>query len=217
MPFLAGTSLSLAALAEEGNRFDGWSGDLTSTQTSVTVVINNNMMVNASFSLIPPPTYRITFIVTDSKGIPITDATVSLDGTSYTAGQYQFFGQEAGEYSYQIARTGYFTNIGQITIIDNDITVTIALQTDDTQVADMETTTVKVFPNPARETLHISASAALLDIQLFNGMGQAVYAANGGEETTHHVNVNDLPAGIYFLQVQTNQGSHIKKVLVSGR
>jgi uncharacterized repeat protein (TIGR02543 family) len=48
-----GDSLTLTARPDEGYRFDSWSGDTSTADTVLTVVMTDDMSLTASFSLIP--------------------------------------------------------------------------------------------------------------------------------------------------------------------
>jgi hypothetical protein len=63
---------------------------------------------------------------------------------------------------------------------------------------------VSIYPNPAKETLNIEVlGSAKVNAQLLNLSGQVLksYTNNGSGQ----LNVSDLPAGVYLLQVSTNQ------------
>jgi hypothetical protein len=54
--YLCGTTISLYVIeVTPGWQFDGWSGDVNSSDPSITVTLNANKSVWASFSSIPPP------------------------------------------------------------------------------------------------------------------------------------------------------------------
>jgi uncharacterized repeat protein (TIGR02543 family) len=53
-----GTVLNLVATANDGSQFDGWSGDLTSTQSSESISMTSNISVTANFN---PVTYPPVF------------------------------------------------------------------------------------------------------------------------------------------------------------
>ena len=75
---------------------------------------------------------------------------------------------------------------------------------------------VNVFPNPAQELLNVrSDNAQLESIQLFNATGQLVYQANALNGVLHSINLNDVPQGMYILQVATDKGLQNHKVVVT--
>jgi hypothetical protein len=72
-----------------------------------------------------------------------------------------------------------------------------------------------LFPNPAREMLHISFpenkerfTASITDVT-----GKTLLTKTFKGRSTHHLNLEALPQGIYFLQLQTEAGSTIKRIV----
>ncbi len=68
--------------------------------------------------------------------------------------------------------------------------------------------TLKVFPNPTRETLNIESSETIDIVQLLNSNGQLLTQTN--EKT---ISLVEYPAGIYFLKVHTLNTVKTLKVL----
>ncbi|MCT4629582.1 T9SS type A sorting domain-containing protein [Winogradskyella sp.] len=68
-----------------------------------------------------------------------------------------------------------------------------------------------VYPNPVSETLHIKTFGQdLKRLALYSVNGQIVLAQN---EVQNSVDVSNLPSGVYFLQIETAQGSTTKKII----
>ncbi|MDR0687526.1 MAG: T9SS type A sorting domain-containing protein [Prevotellaceae bacterium] len=83
---------------------------------------------------------------------------------------------------------------------------------------------LRVYPNPARRTLHVEVSAAQrpeeLQLLLYNMQGQPVLqqplgAAHGGDACAAAVSCNDLPQGAYILSVQNGKGKHLAGKVVT--
>jgi uncharacterized repeat protein (TIGR02543 family) len=67
--FNYGTSVLLTAVPNTGYSFTGWSGDVTGASNTVTVIMNSNKNITATFALIPPNNYTL-------------DVTATLGGTA---------------------------------------------------------------------------------------------------------------------------------------
>jgi hypothetical protein len=121
-------------------------------------------------------------------------------------------------------------NSGTVTAIAEGET-TITVTTDDGNFSDVCTVTVtsvgigelqayklQVYPNPTAGELAIRYEILdmryeTLDVQIFD-----VYGRNVLPHTTYHtphttLNISHLPAGIYFVTIQTEKGTVIKKVI----
>jgi hypothetical protein len=78
------------------------------------------------------------------------------------------------------------------------------------EISNMEDWLV-VYPNPVSETLHIKTFGQdLKRLALYSVNGQIVLAQN---EVQNSVDVSNLPSGVYFLQIETAQGSTTKKII----
>lgn len=61
--YVSGTEVTLTATPDEGHLFTGWSGDLSGTENSVTIIISEDMSVVASFtSQVPFGTQKLTIV-----------------------------------------------------------------------------------------------------------------------------------------------------------
>jgi gliding motility-associated-like protein/uncharacterized repeat protein (TIGR02543 family) len=78
--YTAGSTATLTATPASGYAFVGWSGDATGTSSSVTVTMDGNKSVTATFEVIQPDKYILT-----TTASPVAGGTVSGSG-SYTSG-----------------------------------------------------------------------------------------------------------------------------------
>lgn len=73
---------------------------------------------------------------------------------------------------------------------------------------------VNVFPNPVDEFLYIELEGyTKQNWQLTNGQGQLVLSGQT-QGTLERVDVSNLPAGVYFLNIFDNNVSHVEKVVI---
>jgi hypothetical protein len=72
-----------------------------------------------------------------------------------------------------------------------------------------ETTTIRVYPNPVKELLHIDAgTAGIKSARLYDLSGRLLKEGIGGA-----LNVAGLPTGMYFLLLETTGGKGVYKVV----
>lgn len=62
-----------------------------------------------------------------------------------------------------------------------------------------------IYPNPANNTLHVSASAPIKNISIYSISGQLLSSLEGNGTQTD-LNVANLPNGLYFLKIDTENG-----------
>ncbi|MBK9791938.1 MAG: S8 family peptidase [Sphingobacteriales bacterium] len=72
---------------------------------------------------------------------------------------------------------------------------------------------ISVYPNPFQSGLNIVCQSNLRveNILVMNNVGQTIYSVNRPAENT--LALNDLPKGMYLLQIETDKGMLIKKII----
>ncbi|MDG1332371.1 MAG: T9SS type A sorting domain-containing protein [Crocinitomicaceae bacterium] len=65
---------------------------------------------------------------------------------------------------------------------------------------------VRLFPNPANDVLHIESDSAINKVLLYQMNGWKISASNAST-----INVTTLPSGVYFVEVQTEQGNVVER------
>lgn len=80
-------------------------------------------------------------------------------------------------------------------------------------VAEVNENSVKIFPNPVKNKIHITTEKRLKSITLLDGFGRVLIAkeVSNLQETT--IDVSQLSSGTYFLKVQVANTTFIKKVI----
>lgn len=71
---------------------------------------------------------------------------------------------------------------------------------------------VTMFPNPARESIHIQATISMTSIEWYDVAGRLlhIHLVNDNKTT---LDITARPPGVYFLKVNTPEGSIVKKVI----
>ena len=113
-----------------------------------------------------------------------------------------------------------YIDFGSITIVNADN----SQNTDDILIAklahinigieNLPLNLISLFPNPTTDNLTIQFNAPVSKgtITLTNTLGEVVYTAAVTEQT-FNCNIQSLASGIYFVQVVTDKGSMVKKVV----
>jgi hypothetical protein len=80
------------------------------------------------------------------------------------------------------------------------------LSTEDLSVSDFN-----IFPNPSSNkiTIQLNNNSELKRLSLYDNLGRFVKS-----HTSSVINVSDMSTGVYFLKIETNQGTSSKKVII---
>lgn len=79
-------------------------------------------------------------------------------------------------------------------------------------VDDQEETNVKIYPNPVDGSVTIECEN-MLNIQIYTILGKEVMAQTTSGETSVTINLSNLPSGLYYLRIPTNNGCVIRKIV----
>ncbi len=85
---------------------------------------------------------------------------------------------------------------------------------------DLESMNLNIYPNPSSDVLNIAftaENASETKVSLISNTGQVVYASNGSISAGQNnisVDVENIPAGIYFMKIETDRGSYTKPVII---
>ena len=72
---------------------------------------------------------------------------------------------------------------------------------------------VKMFPNPARDTVQFSVNSnENLDIQIFDMLGKSVMRV---DNVRNAVNISELNSGLYFVQMTLGTQQATKKLVIN--
>lgn len=70
-----------------------------------------------------------------------------------------------------------------------------------------------LFPNPTSDEVFVSSSAPILKVEIFNPMGQVVMLKTDIHKVNAVVELGHLAQGMYYVQVYTDKGTMIRKVI----
>lgn len=83
-----------------------------------------------------------------------------------------------------------------------------------TSIAEHETPSVTLYPNPAKETVSITADDALLHIAVFNLLGQQIEAFDLSGAHRFTLNTGAYASGIYLVKTATEKGVATQRLVV---
>ena len=203
---------------------DGVSSVVSITPTTVAA---NNFMFSRGLNLTAGATVTVSFYLSNFRaaGVTTSGALQVTYGTAQTvASQTNIINTQTGitaapftlkTYTFVPATTGvYFigfknnspASAGTHALIVDNFTVSQVLSTQS-----FLNDAIKVYPNPVNSVLSIDTNNSfdIEKISVSDVNGRVVKSQMGG---SLEVNLSDLNTGIYFVNIQTNQGSVIKKI-----
>lgn len=201
----AGETVTVSANPNEGYQFLYWTdednNELSNQESFEFVMPAEDVTLIANFSF---KTYIVTFVIEDEAGETIPDAIITFDGDVYDAGFYVFEDLPPASYEYTVSKEGYFDNSGSIELVDEDVSITVVLESDETTIAEWDNADiVSIFPNPSINNITIRTShSAMEEIMIFDLQAKVVYHEHI-ETNEHSVDVSTLNPAIYLLQIHT--------------
>ena len=175
------------------------SNDYQGTQVIVPVTLT----VNAVY-------YTLNFVVNDGQGVSITDAVISVNGTTNQAGDYSFE-LEPGTYTYTVTKAGFFPVTEEVEMSNENQTVNVVIF--GTSITEENPNQISIFPNPAKELTMVEAPFEMKEIRLFNMAGQLQRAIQVAD-FRQQINLSGLENGVYLLQIVTTQNVFNKQIQV---
>ncbi len=73
--------------------------------------------------------FSVTFDIVDENLIPLSDAVITLNGVTNNPGDYLFDEVPEGTFNYAVELDEYITTYGQVTVVDQNIELTVTLPT----------------------------------------------------------------------------------------
>lgn len=107
----------------------------------------------------------------------------------------------------------YYSSATGTYLLDIRVNRTSVIGIDET----LNTQTIRVYPNPAKEFVTINLNEftdKVNSISLINIQGQQISSTQIAEEKSIRLALHGLPYGVYFIQIDTEQGVLTKKLVV---
>ena len=82
---------------------------------------------------------------------------------------------------------------------------------------DLIETPVLIYPNPAKDSWHISIidnTASIERVEMFNYQGIKVQTYNNETILSNNLNTQNLASGVYFVNIITSRGNFTQKLII---
>ncbi len=173
-----------------------------------TVMVNNDTIVKVTMM---KAMYTIIFQIENEEGNEINGAVITFDGVEHDPGKYVIENIQAGIYDYKVQKEGFFYTGEQVTV-ESDIVLKVVMKTD-TYIDILVREEISIYPNPARNKFTILSDEVIKIIKLTDISGH-VLKNKAVDIPNPVINVNNLPEGIYFIQIQTAKSLITKRVQI---
>ncbi|MDY8137865.1 InlB B-repeat-containing protein [Aquimarina sp. 2201CG5-10] len=200
-----GTTATLTATPAIGYQFDGWSGDATGTTNPLSLTMDADKTVTATFSQIQ---YTLVVNTTGSGNVTLSPA-----GGTYTNGQVVTITATANQ-NWQFdgwsGDASGSTNPLQVTINGN--TTIMATFSDPTLgINDQEfPVAFTVYPNPVVDKMYIKTDEVISSIRLYSILGNEIKVL---DTNNAQIDVSSLSKGVYFLIIETDKGKGTQRFI----
>lgn len=155
--------------------------------------------------------YKIFFDVRDEDGNALENAIVSLESTINPFNKHSFYQIDPGTFAYSVSLEGYEPVDNYVEVIDQDVLVPVTMISTTTSIANQNSKSIKIFPNPTSSTFSIHADVDIEYLSITDLTGRLVHEQLVGVSSVQ-LGVHDLPAGVYSVHIVTGRGLTIKKL-----
>jgi plastocyanin len=116
--------------------------------------------------------------------------------------------------------TSYSERTANITVSVSGLSpviVTVVQDASTVGVRDNNSTSIHIFPNPVKDVLKINLNKEYQNysISIIDLTGKTVIEKDGSRNKEFTVNVSDLSRGCYFVRIATEEGTTVKRVVIS--
>jgi hypothetical protein len=187
-------------------------------------------------NIISPPALSNSLVLTQSNSVDYTVKVTTSNGGSPSGAEiiltrlsnkatYSMTAPEngivffpsvvKGAYNINITLEGYEDYFANDVLIDaNGLWHDAELIWDESQqVSANNMLQLYIFPNPVNHTLFIESPAEILNIRIFNLLGQQVYSNSPGD-FKHEIGVSGFNPGMYLIQLTTPRGIFSQRIQV---
>ena len=212
-----GTELIIVATPADGYELKALTANGTDILASKKIVVTDNMTVKATFT---KKSYTVTFtlegegkLTATKNGEPFTSGSPAYEGdkiviTAQPAEGYQIdkwlIGKEEIEFTPYTGQTTFECTVGTSDVL---IKATFAKKT----AADVvESSSVRLYPNPASTYVNVKGAKADALVRLFDANGSLQYEARTAADGTLQIDLSAYAEGSYLLRV----GNDAQRLLI---
>lgn len=203
-------SVSIPGLQDLYGKTGGYDFKLQFFDASKTEIFNTDLTLAKPFD-------KVLKVATAVSLSPNTDYTIVVSGdTGYAFNLYRNVTYPYSPYNVGLTvKSGAIGAYGQFPVQPWNLLLPISLGIDKTVgLHEMNENLWNVFPNPATNQIQINGVADAKFVDLIDANGRVVRHLNlRDNQNTILMNRNELPSGLYFIKVQFENSTSVKKIL----
>jgi len=140
----------------------------------------------------------------------VVGAETGLNTAAFTLKTFNYTPPSTGVYYFGFRNTSAANAAGTHALIVDNFTVTELLSS-----SDFVASKLSVYPNPANNVVNIgnTADMQIQKVALVDINGRTVKSMNFNGVNDVQINISDLNAGVYFMNINTNEGTATKKII----
>ncbi len=201
-----GETCTVTATPATGYDFVNWTenGNAISTEASYSFTVTGGHNLIANFTL---QAFEINAIVN-----PVAGGTTTGSGTYHYGDRVTVCVETNEDYAFE-----NWTENGEVVSVEKEYTF-IATESRNL-IANLQHTVglgeqgihaLVIYPNPVNDKLTVMAEDAFGTVEIYNLMGALVYSQKGSSNKVE-INTTDLPTGVYFIRLTTDQVSETRR------
>ncbi len=175
-------------------------------------VAGSNVTEDVQLTPVPHPTYTLTFNVIDiDDSTPIAGAEIEVGLHNLVTDNNGIarFDTINGTYNYVVSATDYKDTNGTITIDGEDISEMVYMAQPEA-VEEVEVIHIDLYPNPAKDMIHINSAKVIEKIQIVSIAGIIVDEKDvNAHECTYS---QSLESGMYFIKLFIEDRILVRKI-----
>jgi len=213
-------NLSPNIFSKEGYNFAEWNTDAAGTGFSFLdeqyISIDDNFLLFAQWEMVPPVEYTITATATNGGEISPSGKVIVLEGASQKFTITPFIIPEGGYIILDVLVDGVSVGAdGEYVFEGVNSNHTIHAVFDYVGISEFsaENNSIQIAPNPTSGELRITNyQLRVTGVEVYDVYGRNLLSSTANH-TPQTLDISHLPAGVYFVQVITDEGIITKKVV----
>ena len=173
------------------------------------------LISNAAWLEVDTPLFTVTFLVKDTEGVEIEDATITIADSFELITDHQGQAQTElppGSYPYSVAVDGFTVFSGLFFVSNSPVTIDVTLVP--LMTMDNPDDRLQIFPNPFSQNITIADAHELVRFSIIDMFGSVIKHGEASGSGEFVVPTATWHNGVYFLIMETLGGDFVVRKLI---